>query len=223
MSKNLEQQDSAKLYSVHAPEVECIAKGKVNKKYEFGCKVAVVTTHHSNWIVGIDAHDGNPYDGATLAPALVQVENLTHVKPQQAIVDQSSNRKNEPGLEFIQLAPQFIGEGATGKALPVAKPGSFFKRSNPDQGFRGSTHHPQGVEVLIAGNRKRSGFLKRLLKRRSAIEPIIGHTKHDHRMQSNYLQGKIGDRINSFLAGCGFNLRKLYRFFVTAPLIHLVA
>ncbi|RCJ33108.1 transposase [Nostoc minutum NIES-26] len=170
--------DSRKLYSVHAPEVECIAKGKVNKKYEFGCKVAVVTTHCSNWIVGIDAQHGNPYDGATLAPALLQVENLTQVKPQQAIVD---------------------------------------------QGFRGSTYHPQGVQVLITGNRKPGGFLRRLLKRRSAIEPIIGHTKHDHRMQRNYLQGQIGDRINSFLAGCGFNLRKLYRFFMTAPLRNLVA
>src|SRR5262245_61775719 len=52
--------------SVHAPEVECIAKGKAHKKYEFGCKVAFVTTSKSNWIVGVEAHHGNPYDGATL-------------------------------------------------------------------------------------------------------------------------------------------------------------
>ena len=39
-----EKNDSPKLYSVHAPEVECIAKGKAHKKYEFGCKVALVTT-----------------------------------------------------------------------------------------------------------------------------------------------------------------------------------
>lgn len=50
--------DVGKLYSVHAPETECIAKGKVHKRYEFGCKVVLVTTHASNWIVGIDAVHG---------------------------------------------------------------------------------------------------------------------------------------------------------------------
>jgi IS5 family transposase len=55
-------EDNNKLYSLHAPEVECIAKGKAHKKYEFGCKVSVATTAHSNWIVATDAHHGNPYD-----------------------------------------------------------------------------------------------------------------------------------------------------------------
>ena len=41
-----------KLYSVHAPEVECICKGKVHKRYEFGCKASFVTTSKNNWIVG---------------------------------------------------------------------------------------------------------------------------------------------------------------------------
>ena len=49
-----------KLYSCHAPEVECIAKGKVHKRYEFGCKVSVAATSRDNWIVGIQAHHGNP-------------------------------------------------------------------------------------------------------------------------------------------------------------------
>ena len=48
-------------------------------------------------------------------------------------------------------------------------------------------------------------------KRRSAIEPIIGHTKSDHRMDRNYLKGEEGDRINAILAACGFNIRKLLR------------
>lgn len=43
-------------------------------------------------------------------------------------------------------------------------------------------------------------------KRRSAIEPIIGHTKAGHRMDRNYLKGEGGDKINAILAGCGFNL-----------------
>jgi IS5 family transposase len=175
--KRIHQQqpkDTGKLYSVHAPETECIAKGKVHKRYEFGCKVVVVTTHASNWIVGMDAVHGNPYDGATLREALTQTERLTAVQPRQASVD---------------------------------------------KGFRGATYHPPGVEVVIAGSRKLTRALKRLLKRRSAIEPVIGHTKQDHALKHNYLRGRNGDRMNAFLAGCGFNLRKLFRFFLTAPLI----
>ena len=48
-------------------------------------------------------------------------------------------------------------------------------------------------------------------RRRSAIEPIIGHVKRDHRMDRNYLKGEDGDKINAILAGCGFNIRKLLR------------
>ena len=61
--KQQQRSDSNKIYSMHAPEVECIAKGKVNKRYEFGCKVVLVTMSASNWIVGTSAVHGNPYDG----------------------------------------------------------------------------------------------------------------------------------------------------------------
>lgn len=167
-------QDGNKIYSVHAPETECIAKGKVHKGYEFGCKVVIVTTNASNWIVGIERVHGNPYDGSTLSQALHQTQQLTTVKPQQAVVD---------------------------------------------KGFWGKAHHREGVEVLVAGTRQPTTALKDLLKRRSAIEPVIGHSKQDHALKRNYLRGKTGDRINALLVGCGFNLRKLFRFFTTAPLI----
>lgn len=90
IAKRIHQQqpkDTSKLYSVHAPETECIAKGKVHKRYEFGCKVVLVTTHASNWIVGMDAVHGNPYDGASLSGALTQTEHLTAIKPKPASVD----------------------------------------------------------------------------------------------------------------------------------------
>jgi IS5 family transposase len=90
IAKRIHQQqpkDTSKLYSVHAPETECIAKGKVHKRYEFGCKVVLVTTHASNWIVGMDSVHGNPYDGATLKGALTQTQRLTTIKPKQAAVD----------------------------------------------------------------------------------------------------------------------------------------
>ncbi len=159
--------DKHKLYSMQAPEVECISKGKEHKKYEFGCKVSVVTTSKRGWVVGIAALHGNPYDGHTLKAAHAQVEQLSGVKPEEIFVD---------------------------------------------KGYRGTQHHPENVAVYISG-RKLSGTLKRLLRRRSAIEPVIGHLKQDHRMKRNYLQGKEGDQINALLVGCGFNLRKLTRVF----------
>ena len=86
-----------------------------------------------------------------------------------------------------------------------------------DKGFRGSTYHPSTLEVLVAGTRKFTGVLKRLVKRRSAIEPVIGHAKHDHALKRNDLHGKSGDRINALFSACGFNLRKLVRFFLDNP------
>ena len=85
-----------------------------------------------------------------------------------------------------------------------------------DQGFRGTKHHPPTVQVLVAGTRKFKGVLKRLVKRRSAIEPVIGHLKQDHALGHNYLKGKNGDRINALLVACGFNLRKLGRYLVAS-------
>jgi IS5 family transposase len=68
--RELQRHDTHKLHSVHAPEVECIAKGKAHEPYEFGCKVVVVTTAKTNWVIAIDAVHKNPYDGATLSPAI---------------------------------------------------------------------------------------------------------------------------------------------------------
>ena len=79
--------DTNKLYSCHAPEVECISKGKTHKKYEFGCKVSVATTSRDNWIVGIQAHHGNPYDGHTLDGMLKFVDRMTGAPVKEAYCD----------------------------------------------------------------------------------------------------------------------------------------
>jgi IS5 family transposase len=50
---------------------------------------------------------------------------------------------------------------------------------------------------------------------------VIGHTKHDHGMNRNYLLGQVGDRINALLSGCAWNLKKLWRYFVEHPLPRL--
>ena len=82
-----ERHDSNKLYSVHAPEVECIAKGKAHKRYEFGCKASFATTSKGNWLVAADSLPGNPYDGHTLPGTLAQVERLTGRRPKHAYCD----------------------------------------------------------------------------------------------------------------------------------------
>ena len=162
------REDTNKLYSLHAPETECIAKGKAHKKYEFGCKVSVVTTSRKGWVVGIDALHGNPFDGHTLKKAIDGMEAITGTRSEQAFVD---------------------------------------------KGYRGTQHHPEDVQVFLSGRRGLKRSLKLWLRRRSAIEPVIGHIKHEHRMDRNYLLGKEGDRINAILSGSAFNLRKLVRAF----------
>jgi IS5 family transposase len=71
--------------------------------------------------------------------------------------------------------------------------------------------------------------MKRELKRRSAIEPMIGHAKNDGRLGRNYLLGTAGDKINALLAAAGHNLRlvlaRLERFLarIIGALVRLMA
>ena len=81
------REDSRKLYSVHEPHVECICKGKVHKRYEFGCKVSLATTSRGNWIVAASALHGNPYDGHTLQPTIEKMEQLCSRKPKMIFCD----------------------------------------------------------------------------------------------------------------------------------------
>lgn len=90
IAKRIHQQqrnDKNKVYSVHAPEVECISKGKAHKRYEFGCKVScVVATSKGGWFVGAMAVHGNPYDGHTLCDSIKQLGRIG-VKPKHVFVD----------------------------------------------------------------------------------------------------------------------------------------
>jgi len=167
-----------KLYSIHAPEVECIAKGKVHKRYEFGCKTSVATTSKNNWIVGTHALDGNPYDGHTLGGAIGQVERLTGRSPEDVMVDQG-----------------YRGHGYTGSAI---------------------------VHVVRTIPKRATRAFRRMLRRRAAIEPTIGHLKSGNRMNRNYLTGREGDKINAVLSAAGYNLRKLLRWIVFAPIFWLM-
>ena len=70
-----------KLYALHAPEVECIGKGKARKPYEFGVKAAVLISHQTGLMVGARSFPGNPYDGHILSAILEQATNLMQDLP----------------------------------------------------------------------------------------------------------------------------------------------
>lgn len=100
LAKRLEAQqreDKNKLYSVHAPEVECIAKGKAHKRYEFGCKVSVSATSKGSWLVAANAQPGHPYDGHTLQETITQTERLTRRTPQHAYTDGAYKKHDYQG------------------------------------------------------------------------------------------------------------------------------
>ena len=162
-----QQHDQHKLYSIHEPEVVCLAKGKPHRPYEFGCKVTVSTTARDNWVVGAQALPGNPYDGHTLTAALQQVERLTGHLPDQAVCDLG-----------------YRGHGYAG---------------------------PCRIEIVNRYRKTLSRAVRYWHRRRSAIEPVIGHLKSECRLERNRLKGRLGDQLNAVLAGCGLNFRKLLK------------
>ena len=162
-----------KLYSLHAPEVECIGKGKAHKPYEFGVKVSVATPLHrcrgGQFVAHVKALPGNPYDGHTLATVIPQIEQTI---------------------------------------------GAELERIVTDAGYRG--HHApkeKRFQVYVAGQKRGlSPAIKRAFRRRSAVEPVIGHLKNEHRLGRNHLSGSAGDAINAVLAAVGYNFRLLLRW-----------
>ena len=161
-----ERDSKNKVYSLHEPSVECIAKGKAHKKYEFGCKASIVLTHKECFVLNVKAFHGNPYDGHTLKEVLDNSEKLT---------------------------------------------GVAIKRAFADKGYKG---HQAGTsrKVFLSGMRGLSIHFKKLLRRRSAIEPCIGHMKSDGKLSRNYLKGSLGDCFNAILCGIGHNARMILRF-----------
>jgi IS5 family transposase len=162
-----------KVYSLHAPEVECIGKGKAHRPYEFGVKVSVATPiKHSKggqFVTHVKALPGNPYDGHTLAKVIPAMEALI---------------------------------------------GNIIERMIADAGYRGHNAPPDyKFRVFTAGQKRRvTPQIKREMRRRSAVEPVIGHLKDDHRMGRNYLAHRAGDAANAVLAAAGYNFSLLLRW-----------
>jgi transposase, IS5 family len=150
-----------KLYALHAPEVECIAKGKARTPYEFGVKTSVAVTAKEGVVVGMRSMPGSPYDGHTLHDQLEQVQILTEVQPTMVLAD---------------------------------------------RGYRGA-QPPEGTRLLLSHAKGLPKALKKLLRRRQAIEPTIGHMKTDGLLARNWLKGSQGDAIHAVLCGAGHNIR----------------
>src|SRR6185312_15737667 len=165
------RQRGPKVYSLHAPEVECIGKGKARAPYEFGCKVSVATPvtqpKGGQFVLYAKALHGNPFDGHTLGPAIAEMTQFLGVEP---------------------------------------------RRIHVDKGYRGH-NHPHKFRVWISGQVRRvTAAIRREMKRRAAVEPVIGHLKAEHRMDRNHLKGRDGDRINAVLAAAGYNFGLLLRW-----------
>ncbi len=168
MSKRLLSQDKKskdKLYSLHAPEVYCMSKGKAGKPYEFGCKVSLVLTHKQGLALSSQALAENQYDSHVLASSLKRAGAIAQTSIEQAFVDKG-----------------YKGHGITDK------------------------------QVYISGQKRgMTRTLKKHLKRRSAIEPHIGHMKSDGKLKRNYLKGTLGDTLNALLCAIGHNMRMIWR------------
>jgi transposase, IS5 family len=89
-----------KIYSLHAPEVECIGKGKVHKPYEFGVKVSVATPldrcRGGQFVAHIKALPGNPYDGHTLAAVIPDIERTIGAELDRMVTDAGYRGHNAP-------------------------------------------------------------------------------------------------------------------------------
>jgi transposase, IS5 family len=86
------------------------------------------------------------------------------------------------------------------------------RRIYVDKGYRGH-NHPHRLRVWISGQVRRvTASIRREMKRRAAVEPVIGLVKAEHRMDRNYLKRRVGDRVNAVLAAAGYNFGLLLRW-----------
>jgi IS5 family transposase len=99
-------------------------------------------------------------------------------------------------------------EGSLKKAEEIAR--TLIEQAFVDKGYKG--HGVEGKQVYISGQKRgMTRTLKKYLKRRSAIEPHIGHMKSEGKLRRNYLKGTIGDTLNALLCAIGHNMRLIWR------------
>ncbi len=121
------------------------------------------------------------------------------------------------GGQFVAHVKALPGNPYDGHTLAVVLPemeqqiGASIARVVADRGYRGHNAPPtHKFRVFISGQRRRvTEAIKRELRRRSAVEPVIGHLKAEHRMGRNHLAHAQGDAANAILAAAGYNFRRL--------------
>jgi IS5 family transposase len=103
---NQQPKDHDKIYSLHEPDVYCIAKGKDHKPYEYGNKVSIASTAKTNIIVGVANHERNVHDSKTLPDVLTHLENSRGKTVQTAVCDRGyRGPKQVGGTRIILPAP----------------------------------------------------------------------------------------------------------------------
>ena len=129
-------------------------------------------------------------------------------------VSVATTNATAPGGQFVlgmQSLPgnPYDGHTLAGQITQVERiTGTAIDRAYVDRGYRG--HDADRTRVFIS--RQKRGItptIRRELRRRAAIEPVIGHMKTDGHLGRNFLRGVVGDAINAILAGVGHNLRLL--------------
>ena len=119
------RQRGPKVYSLHAPEVECIGKGKARAPYEFGCKVSIATPVTSpkggQFVLHAKALHGNPFDGHTLRPVIADLEKLTGVETRRIHVDKSlpPRRRGATAATPIRTSS---GSGSAARSVALPPP-----------------------------------------------------------------------------------------------------
>lgn len=142
------QTDKNKIYSLHELAIDCIAKGKEAKKYEFGNKTGFVLGKKSGIVIGAIAFENNPFDGHTLDEHLSQTEQLTGKRPKVAIVDRGYRGKTKIGSTEI-ISPKPLGKKATA-----------YQKRKARQRFRARA----GIEPIIGHIKHDHRMLKNYLR-----------------------------------------------------------
>jgi predicted RNase H-like HicB family nuclease len=119
------------------------------------------------------------------------------------------------GGQFVAHVESLPGNPYDGHTLETvianmeALAGNVIERILADKGYRGHNAPPDKFRVFTSGEKRRmTPKIKRELQRRSAIKPVIGHLKSEHRMGRNYLWHREGDAANAVLAAVGCNFRR---------------
>jgi len=126
-----------------------------------------------------------------------------------------------PGVNIIVGIKNFNGNPNDTTTLKPALDniekisGIKFKNAIVDRGYKGKKSINGTTIVTPQPPNSKQPYTKSTMRKkcrtRAAIEPIIGHVKHDCRMARNYLKGTIGNNINANLAAAGFNFRGLLK------------